>query len=285
MPKETNFVLPEVFAIVHGVTIYRTYINDQIDQGVNHYRFTTDPHSSDFERIDFDIRMICDKSETEKVQKNYMDLDLYVRVIANALELGKIETPAKDDVKVSVLTQDDVAENEMEWISRKLKHLLSVFDRLNPLIEEARKHEQHHPERVLSQQLIKELHQITIFAHRSINVKPDVVRMVKPTMSTPKLIIPELEVADSSQQDACLEGKVLSKFNLTDLPEIGSVWTNGKEEDPSFYQVLAIANVGSTKAGWDGIKVVYRNTHTDRVWTRDADKWLGKKYRPVSGTD
>lgn len=55
MPFYTEWVCPEVFMTYNGITVYYTYMDDDISQGTSRYQYTTCSYN-DFEK--FDVRYL-----------------------------------------------------------------------------------------------------------------------------------------------------------------------------------------------------------------------------------
>ena len=55
MPTQTLWVKPAIYLVHNNVTIFRTYIDNDVDKGVSDYWFTTDENTDGKE---FDIRVL-----------------------------------------------------------------------------------------------------------------------------------------------------------------------------------------------------------------------------------
>lgn len=47
MPKQTLWVSPAIYLVHNDVTVFRTYIDDDVDKGVSDFWFTTDENSDE----------------------------------------------------------------------------------------------------------------------------------------------------------------------------------------------------------------------------------------------
>lgn len=97
MPYRTDWVDPEVFMVHNGVTIWHVYKGDQIEQEPRQYRYAFSRQAADdgdgFE-FTFDVR---DLPGGLHIQTYGGDTDEIKRVIAAAIDAGRISNPKEND--------------------------------------------------------------------------------------------------------------------------------------------------------------------------------------------
>lgn len=86
MPYYSEWVEPEVFIEHNGVTVYRVYKNDNLDEGVRSYWFTVDPENTNADETShgdggsFDVRHLG----------GYVNDDSILPVIRAAIDNGRL---------------------------------------------------------------------------------------------------------------------------------------------------------------------------------------------------
>lgn len=75
MPYKQVNVQADLFLEVGSVKLYYTYKNDNVDEGVHPYNLTTDNDANEFERTDYDFRVLLkERIESGRFPNKYVTL-------------------------------------------------------------------------------------------------------------------------------------------------------------------------------------------------------------------
>jgi hypothetical protein len=83
MPMNSEWVMPEVFLVHKEVTVYHTYKEDDVSQGVNMFWYTLDPYSDEGH---FDARDLPDGTFHEECRV----------IVVSAIDAGLLVAPEVD---------------------------------------------------------------------------------------------------------------------------------------------------------------------------------------------
>jgi hypothetical protein len=96
MPYRQVFEMPALFAEIEGHRVFHTYKNDNLDEPVNGHRFTLDPYTDEFDRLDIDIRTLPGVPDNW-YPRNTPACDAFVvEVLKDAFKNNLIEIPCLD---------------------------------------------------------------------------------------------------------------------------------------------------------------------------------------------